>query len=133
MDWQGDRVLEWAISELILDGDFNRQLRKLRKAGLERRDALVEALGEFCGDCLSVHPAEGGMGLWVEGKGPLAGPARFEAWIRACRKAGLRLHPGAAFDHEGNPRSATRIAFAAFEVQELWDAARRMGLAAAGT
>ena len=131
MDWQGDRVLEWALSELFLDGDFNRHLRKLRKVGLERRDALVDALGEFCGDCISVHPSEIGMGLWVEGKGRLEDPARFEAWIRSCRKVGLKLRQGSSFDHEGHPKAATRIAFAAFEPEELKDAAIRMGQALA--
>jgi len=133
MDWQGDRVLEWAVSELFLDGDFNRHLRKVRKTGQERQDALVEALGEFCGDCLALRPSEAGMGLWVEGKGRLEDPASFEAWIRACRGAGLKLRPGSSFDHEGRPRAATRIAFAAFEAEELRDAARRMGQAAQGT
>ncbi|MBL0313492.1 MAG: PLP-dependent aminotransferase family protein [Holophagaceae bacterium] len=131
MDWQGDRVLEWALSELFLDGDFNRQLRKLQKTGLERRDALVNALGEFCGEALSVHPSEVGMGLWVEGKGHLEDPAQFEAWIRICREGGLKLRQGSSFDHEGRPKAATRIAFAAFEPEELRHAAMRMGQAMA--
>jgi GntR family transcriptional regulator/MocR family aminotransferase len=131
MDWQGDRVLEWALSELFLDGDFNRHLRKLRKVGLERRDALLQALGAFCGDCLSLHPSEMGMGLWVEGKGPLKDPEPFEAWIRSCRELGLKLRQGASFDHEGQPKTATRIAFAAFEAEELRNAAMRMGQASA--
>ncbi|MBL0212147.1 MAG: PLP-dependent aminotransferase family protein [Holophagaceae bacterium] len=129
MDWQGDRVLEWALSELFLDGDFNRHLRKLRKVGLERRDALLEALGAHCGDCLSSFPSEMGMGLWVEGKGRLADPASFDAWIRMCRDLGLKLRQGSTFDHEGRPKAATRIAFTAFEPEELRNAAIRMGQA----
>ncbi|MDE3245495.1 MAG: PLP-dependent aminotransferase family protein [Acidobacteriota bacterium] len=129
MDWQGDRVLDWALSELFLDGDFDRHLRKLRKAGQERRDALVEALEEFCGDGLEIRPPQVGMGLWVTGKGPLADPNAFESWIRACRDLGLKLRQGSAFDHLGQSRAATRIAFTAFEPEELKGAATRMGQA----
>lgn len=130
LDWQGDRVLEWAVSELFLDGDFGRHLRKVRKASGERREALVDALGRACGGSLECSPA-GGMGLWVRGRGPLAAPAAFQRWIEGCRKAGLKLRPGSAFDHEGKPLAATRIAYSSFEPEELRDAARRMGEAAA--
>ena len=71
------------------------------------------------------------MGLWVEGKGRLEDPARFEAWTRICREVGLKLRQGSAFDHEGHPKAATRIAFAAFEPEELRNAAMRMGQASA--
>ncbi len=129
MDWQGDRVLDWALSELFLDGDFDRHLRKLRKAGLERRDALVDSLGEFCGDSLDVHPSQVGMGLWVRGKGRLEDPNRFESWIKLCRNLGLKLRQGSAFEHEGRSKAATRMAFTAFEPEELRAAAQRMGQA----
>lgn len=132
LDWQGDRVLEWALSELFLDGDFSRHLRKLRKVGLERRDALLEGLRVCCGENLRVHPSEMGMGLWVEGKGRLEDPERFATWIGNCRDLGLKLRPGAAFDHEGQPKAATRIAFTAFEPEQLKAAAQRMGQALAG-
>jgi GntR family transcriptional regulator/MocR family aminotransferase len=131
LDWQGDRVLEWAVSELFLDGDYGRHLRKARKAGQERLDALMKGLAEHCGGILSFRAPEAGMGLWVEGKGALAEPAAFESWIRICRESGLKLRPGTSFDHDGRPRAATRIAFTAFDPEELVQAARHMGQAAA--
>lgn len=72
------------------------------------------------------------MGLWVEGIGRLKDPEPFETWIRSCRELGLRLRQGASFDHEGQAMAATRLAFAAFEPEELKAAAQRMGQALAG-
>lgn len=119
MDWQGDRVVEWAVSELILDGDLARHLRKVKKATQERRVALEAKLAGTFEGTLSWTPGCGAMGLWVRGQGAMEDPARMDAWVRACNLLGIRFRPGAFFDFHGTPRAATRLGFTAHEPAEL--------------
>ena len=119
VDWQGDAMLEWALSELFLDGEILRHLRRVRKAARERRDALEDALLHSMGDMLSFEPANGSMALWLRGIGRHAEPNVFEGWVRACRFKGLKLRPGSYFDLENRELAATRLGFTAFTPEEL--------------
>jgi len=122
MDWQGDPLLEWAISELFLDGEINRQLRRVRKAAQERRDALVDALQHTLGDCLAFQPEKGAMGLWIKGIHDFSEPRRFDTWIRTCVLTGLKLRPGSYYEFQGRELAATRLGFTAFTPEELQQA-----------
>lgn len=119
MDGQGDRVLEWSVSEMIVDGDFARQVRKARKAALERRAALLELLAARFPGSLAWDPAAGGMALWVRGAGALADPSAFEAWLQRGLRGGLKLRPGRAYAFGNEGLAATRIGFTAHEPGEL--------------
>jgi GntR family transcriptional regulator/MocR family aminotransferase len=125
MDWQGDRVLEWSIAELIRDGDLARHIRKVRKLYEDRRDYLVARLQEEMGDRLHFDIPKGGLALWAKG----AKGFDMDAWIRECRVRGLFLHPGRHFSFTGKDLAMTRIGFADFEEAQLDDAARRMNAA----
>lgn len=127
MDWQGDLVQEWAISELILEGEIHRHLRRVRKACLERRAALMDALRYSMGDRLALTPGPGGMGLWVQGIGKLEDPQRFLAWVRSCGMRGLKLRAGSHFDIEGRDAAFTRLGFTAYNPEELQAAVAMMG------
>lgn len=126
LDWQGDTVLEWAVSELILDGELERQVRRVRKAAQERREALEDALRHGLSERVRFQPGRGAMALWLEGVGKMEDPLRFEMWIKACALKGLKLRPGAYFDAEGRPAAATRMGFTAFTPEELQQAVALM-------
>ena len=119
MDWQGDPMLEWALSELFLDGEILRHLRRVRKAAQERRDALEDALHHTLGDMLSFDTTAGAMALWLKGIGRHADPHVFEGWVRACRFKGLKLRTGSYFDLQHRELAATRLGFTAFTPEEL--------------
>ena len=119
MDWLGDSVQEWVLSELILDGDYRRHLRKVRKAFLERRETLMDALRHGFRDRISFREDHGGMALWLEGQGEWADPVRFEMWVRSCGLKGIKLRPGSYFNFDGAPLAATRFGFTAHSPEEL--------------
>jgi len=119
VDWQGDALLEWVLSELIVDGEYRRHLRKVRKAFLERRATLMDALRHSYGDLLHFDEAQGAMALWLEGHGLWQDPARFEMWVRSCGLKGLKLRPGKYFSFHGSPLAATRFGFTAYSPEEL--------------
>lgn len=117
LDWQGDPVTEWAVSELFLDGEMERQAARVRQAARERLEAVQEALARTLGDRLAWRA--GAMALWLEGKGPLAAPGAFLAWVKACQAQGLKLRPGRHYRLDGAEAAATRLGFTAFTPEEL--------------
>jgi GntR family transcriptional regulator/MocR family aminotransferase len=125
MDWQGDRVLEWSVAELIRDGDLARHIRKVRRLYEERRDFLARRLEEEMEGRLQFEIPKGGLALWARGAKGLD----LDAWVRECRVRGLFLHPGRHFSFQGRDIPMTRIGFSEFEEAQLDDAARRMNAA----
>ena len=124
LDWQGDPLQEWALSELLLDGEIPRQLLRVRKAAKDRREALEDALQHaFRGRLAS---RAGGTALWLEGVGDLAEPGRFAAWVSACQSRGLKLRPGTYYQLGQEPLAATRLGFTAHTPVELQEAVARM-------
>lgn len=128
VDWQGEPVLEWAISEMILDGDLERHVRRMRHAAEERREALEDALRHGLKDRVAFRPGQGGMGLWLEAVGThLEQPLMFDMWIRACGLRGLKLRLGSHFTLDGRGLPATRFGFTAYQPEELQRAVAQMG------
>jgi len=127
LDWQGDPVLEWAVSELFVDGEIGRHVRRVRKARQDRLEALCEALRFGFPDRLAFTPEPAGMALWVRGAGPLADPDRFQIWIRACGLKGIKVRPGAYFELDKQPLAATRLGFTAYTPTELQTAVSLLG------
>lgn len=122
LDWQGDPILEWAVSELFLDGEVARHLRRVKKAAQDRREALFDALRFALPGLVAFDRAQEGMGLWLRGAGKLADPARFDLWVRSCGIKGIKLRLGSYFDLEGRPAAATRLGFMAYTPEELQEA-----------
>jgi GntR family transcriptional regulator/MocR family aminotransferase len=127
VDWMGDPVQEWALAELILDGELQRQLLRVRKAAGERREALEDALAYALADRLRWEAGHGGMALWLMGAGPLEDPERFTLWIRACQFHGIKLRPGQYYDLAGRPTAATRVGFTGHTPEELQNGVALMG------
>ena len=125
LDWQGDAIQEWALSELILDGEIQRQIHRVRKAALERREALEDAfLHAFQG---RIAFQAGAMAMWLRGEGSLADPGAFSVWIKGCQSRGLKLRPGKHYDLLAREAASTRFGFTAFTPEELQNAVAMMG------
>ncbi|HJU83196.1 MAG TPA: PLP-dependent aminotransferase family protein, partial [Holophagaceae bacterium] len=124
LEWQGDRVLEWAVADLIRDGILARHLRKARKIYQERRDCLVELLAPHRRDRLQFEVPTGGLALWVRA----AEKVDLGAWIQAARPLGLVLHDPSHFEFQG-AGLGTRIGFAQVDESRLREAVRRLDLA----
>jgi GntR family transcriptional regulator/MocR family aminotransferase len=127
VDWMGDPVQEWALAELILDGELQRQLLRVRKAAAERREALEDALRHAQAGRLGWDAGHGAMALWLQGVGVLEDPAKFTLWVRSCQAVGIKLRLGSHYDLEGRPRSATRLGFTGHTPEELQRAVALMG------
>ncbi len=126
---QGDPAFEWAVADLIRDGELARHLRRVRKVYQARRDLLVNLLRERLGEILQVEPPAGGMGLWVHARPGVDATA----WVQAARTRGLILNPPSHF-YLGDSRPDFRMGFAQADEAELVEAVSRLteGWAALG-
>lgn len=122
MDWQGDRVLEWAVADLFRDGVMARHVRKVRKLYEERRNYLSKCLLAHMGSKLEFALPIGGLSLWVRAKPGF----NLEAWAPRCKAQGLIVRPGSYFSFERRPIGCTRLAFSQFEPKQLQYAVQRM-------
>jgi GntR family transcriptional regulator / MocR family aminotransferase len=119
---QGDRVMEWALADLIRDGDFGRHLARARPIYRERREHLPELLKEILGEAFRVMPSAGGLSAWVHCPVDL----NLEAWTEACRVEGVKIRPGRHYDFHGGHLPFFHLGFGGFEPQEMKLALQRM-------
>jgi GntR family transcriptional regulator/MocR family aminotransferase len=118
---QGDPAFEWAVADLIRDGELTRHVRRTRKVYEVRRDCLVSLLWERLGAHLDLAPPEGGMGLWIRARAGVDA----EGWVRGARQAGLILNPPSHFFLDG-AQPAFRMGFAQANETELGEAVERL-------
>ena len=66
IDRQGDVVMEYALGEMIEEGEIYRHLKKSLKVYRARRDYFCKLLLEELGAVLSFQVPSGGLALWTE-------------------------------------------------------------------
>ncbi|WP_224363535.1 MocR-like pyridoxine biosynthesis transcription factor PdxR [Hyalangium versicolor] len=122
---QGDLVAEYALAELLEEGELQRHVRKMRGVYLSRRDALVEALSQELSGALDFTVPAGGMTLWAR----CAPKLDAAVWARRARDAGVWFSHGGQYTFDGQPFPALRLGFAGLKETELREAVRRMARA----
>ncbi|HYH99152.1 PLP-dependent aminotransferase family protein [Hyalangium sp.] len=125
VDRQGDLVAEYALAELLEEGELQRHVRKMRGVYRSRRDALVEALRKELPDALEFSIPAGGMTLWAR----CAPGLDAAAWSERARDMGVWFSHGGQYTFDGQPFSALRLGFAGLKETELREAVRRMARA----
>jgi GntR family transcriptional regulator / MocR family aminotransferase len=124
LDEYGDAVLEWAMGDLIRDGELGRHLRRSRKVYQARRDHLASLLeARFHGALAPASPA-GGMALWIQGTPGID----LEALVAAAKVRGLLLNPPSWFALEG-AGTGFRLGFTQATEEEMDQAVARLGMA----
>lgn len=127
VDRQGDATVEHAVAQLLEDGEVQRHARRVRRAYLARRDALVAGFRRTFADVLSFEVPGGGMALWTA----VARDVDPEAWARGALARNVLFLPGRAFRYDGRASPHARFGFAALDEGELADAVRRLSRALA--
>jgi GntR family transcriptional regulator/MocR family aminotransferase len=99
-----------ALSEFLQQGHFDRHLRRMRSAYLERRNALLRGLARHCGDFLRVYNSDAGLHVTALlregvddrdvaarlGRRGLAAIALSNSYLAPTRRQGLLLGFGCA-------------------------------------
>lgn len=115
-------LLQLAAAEFIGEGDFARHIRQMRVLYRERRDALVAALAENCGDVVDVRQAEAGMHLSVRL------PEEIDAGSvsRAAARQGVTALSLSKFSLDRDGPNGFVLGFAGYTPGEIRHATRRL-------
>ena len=124
IDMQGDQVLEYAVAELLEEGEIQRHIRRVRREYGARRDILVNALRDQLGERIAFQVPAGGIALWVRAIG-----VDVEAWARSAREKGAIVVTAAEYALDGRPRPYMRLGFASLDGRELREGVRRLAAA----
>lgn len=122
---QGDRVLEWALADLVRDGEVTRALRRhARELELRRTRAEAHLRERFAGqlELRAVQP----LGALIQG----AEGFDLKAFVGACARQGVRLEAPGAFA-PGSGETTTFVGWGCLDAEAWVDALRRM-VAASG-
>ncbi len=125
IDTQGDQVMEYALAELLDEGEIQRHVRRVRREYRVRRDTIVTALREHLGDRVAFDVPAGGIALWVKAKKGLD----VEKWASAARHSGALVVTGAAYALDRRPQPFMRLGFASLDAGELQEGVRRLATA----
>jgi GntR family transcriptional regulator/MocR family aminotransferase len=120
IDRQGDHVVERAVAELIEDGELDRHAKRTRRAYLERREALAEALQNELGAALSFEVPVGGLAFWARARVPMG----VERLAERALAEGVAVQHARPFAFDGRGREFLRIGFPAHTPAELRRAVR---------
>jgi GntR family transcriptional regulator / MocR family aminotransferase len=124
IDMQGDQVLEYAVAELLEEGEIQQHIRRVRREYATRRDVLVNALREHLGERIAFDVPAGGIALWVKAIG-----VDVDAWARSARAKGAIVITAAEYALDGRPRPYMRLGFASLDGRELQEGVRRLAAA----
>jgi GntR family transcriptional regulator/MocR family aminotransferase len=122
IDLQGDQCLEYAIAELLEDGEIQRHIARMRRVYRARRDALAETLRRELPDVLSFALSPGGTGLWTR----VADGIDVDEWADRALKEGVALSTGRRYDFYGHSQPFVRLAFASLNERDIAEATRRI-------
>lgn len=111
-----------AVTDFIVEGHFERHLRRLRETYGARRQTLVAALDRYLGDRLRY--VDEAAGLHIMG---YLDPALDETTVvAAARAAGIGLSPGAPYHQTANPRPSILLGFSGLDSEAITTGIERL-------
>jgi GntR family transcriptional regulator/MocR family aminotransferase len=126
MDRQGDRLTEWAVADLMEDGELQRHFWRMRRVYQSRRDNCLRELREKLGQWLQVSVPPGGMALW----GRVCRSLPVGALQEEASRRGVLFQPGRQFTWGQRETQHVRLGYGALTEQELSIAVSRLAEAA---
>jgi len=128
-DRQGDNLAEYAVAELLEDGEVQRHARRSRKLYQARRDALTSALRKRLGTAVSFQVPSGGSALWLQ----VSADIHVADWMERCLQKGVDVRPCWSFAFEpAGPQPFFRLGYATHTPEELEAAVKKIAAALPG-
>lgn len=119
-------LVQGAVATLLADGTFDAELLRLAAFYREKRDVLLEALWESCGEHVRCGAPHGGFFAWAELDPLLAA----DQLGKLAAEEGVVFPLGPFFDVRGGRHvPAARLAYGELALDQLREAAARIGRA----
>jgi GntR family transcriptional regulator/MocR family aminotransferase len=125
--WLADRgtgsLEQQALADFLNEGHFSRHLRRMRRLGRARRDALLEALRRHLGSAAAPPVADTGTHLML----PLRGVDE-AATVREAARRGVGVYPVAPhYADASSAHQALLLGYAALTERAIDEGIRRLG------
>jgi GntR family transcriptional regulator/MocR family aminotransferase len=130
-DRQGPSIEQYALTDFLNEGHYERHIRRMRQLYGRRRGVLADALSKHFGEAVTIRGDNSGMHLYAEFTLNIS---EQEAFTRAI-KAGLRLERVHRFDEaerSRSTRSAFIFGFARLSERTIRDGVARLAIAFRG-
>lgn len=124
-DFGSPAIEQAALANFIVEGSFERHLRRATKMLKERRAAMLEGLRKDAGDRIEIDDGHAGMHLVVWLRGYTA--ERLDALIALARRYELGLYPIARHYLQPPTRQGLLLGYAGLSPAELETAMRLFG------
>jgi GntR family transcriptional regulator/MocR family aminotransferase len=118
-------TIEQAIlTDLMVDGHFDRLLRRLRRRVAARRTALLAALNDYLGDRVTVSGTNAGLHvlLWLRD----VAPGKLPSLVARAAAAGVGVYPSTPLFLTPSRRSGLVLAYASMSEQDIRSGIRRL-------
>ncbi|HEY0134685.1 MAG TPA: aminotransferase class I/II-fold pyridoxal phosphate-dependent enzyme, partial [Nannocystis sp.] len=122
IDRQGDHVLDYAVAELIEEGQLRRHVQRMRAIYAARRAALAEALTGMLGAVVTFRLPERGTAIWATVRDDID----VQAWHDRARQRGVTFSTGRSFRFDDAPTAHARFGFAGLDEPQLREAVKRL-------
>lgn len=111
------------MAEFIAQGHFQRHIRRMRRAALSRRDALLEHWPSDVAGCAPMPRVDAGLHVKID----VDGPAREAQLVQLAEAAGVEINPLSGYWLTGSQAShGLVLGFAAVDEAAIEDAAKRL-------
>jgi 2-aminoadipate transaminase len=124
-DMHSATLTQLALARFLAAGEYPAHLERARAFYLERRDALLQAVGKHLGGLVSVQEPIGGGHLWLT----LAVPADEGELMTEAVRHGVTFVPGTAMIPEPGPGTHLRLSYGFLDPDKLAEGARRLSRA----
>jgi GntR family transcriptional regulator/MocR family aminotransferase len=116
------------LTDFIREGHFARHIRRMRMLYMERRRALVKAIGAEMGDMLAVIGAEAGMHLTA-----LLPPGMNDVAVsRRAAQKGISATPLSACYLRPPARGGLILGYAGVNAHQIYDGTRKLKMCVLG-
>jgi len=117
------RLPQLAVAEMLDHGGYDRHLRLVRETYLQRRDRLIDLLGEHFPAETRVSNPQGGFVAWIQ----LPGTVNALQLYLDARELGILISPGELFSSGNKYQSSIRLTYAQPWTAERVEAIRTLG------
>jgi GntR family transcriptional regulator/MocR family aminotransferase len=111
-----------AVADFIIEGHFERHLRRLRKSYGRRRHVLVQALQTYLPDKIRYSQVEAGLHVMVY----LDETTNEAEIIQKAAEVGVGLYPGLPYHIEQPARPSVLLGFSGLSEEEIVEGIRRL-------
>lgn len=125
LDLHGDHVVQAAIAELLVDGEIQRHVNRIRRDYAARRNALLTALAEHLQGVVRATPSRGGLGVWCS----VTEDIDVDVWAQRALGQGVAFSTGRRYAFSGESLPNLRLSFAPLTEPQIHQAVRRMAAA----